>query len=136
MEILANKECDLKGVNILNLAFLGDGVFDLLVRERLVLNNKSPVGILNNIKVSAVCCQAQAEAISRILVELTEEETSVYKRGRNAKVSSFPKNASVAQYHLATGLEALFGYVYLKGDIERLNQIFDLCMQNRLNSKN
>ncbi len=125
---LSNQEIDLKEVSPLALAFLGDSVFDILVRNWLVLNNKLPVGRLNEIKVSYVCCQSQALIMQKIMDSLTEEELSIYKRGRNAKVSSVPKNASVSQYHSATGFEALMGYIYLKGDTERLEQIFDLCL--------
>ena len=134
MNISKDHEYNLKEISPLTLAFLGDGVFDILVREYLVSNNKSNVGVLNNLKVSYVCAKSQAKAIDYILEDLTEEEIAVFKRGRNAKVSSVPKSSSVAEYHKATGLEALFGYVYLKGDCKRLNQIFNLCIKCYLES--
>ena len=126
MSILQNKECDYKNLSPLTLAFIGDGVYDLMVRQELVSNANAPVGKLNSMKVEKVCCQAQSEAINKILETLTQEELTIYKRGRNAHTKSIPKNATQAQYHSATGMEALFGYIYLKGDIERLNELFCL----------
>lgn len=125
MERLLNTACDPSQYSPLTLAFIGDGVFDLMVREALVCRANSPVGILNAEKVKAVCCQTQAKNAEKLLPVLTEEETAVYKRGRNAH-SRPPKSASSADYHTATGLEALWGYLYLKGQIERLRELFSL----------
>lgn len=116
-------------MNSLALAFVGDAVFDLFVRERLVSSIHSPVGVLNNLKVQTVCCKSQAKAVRELLPKLTEEELMVYKRGRNTKVSSVPKNAQIADYHAATGLEALFGYLYLKGEMERLKDLLCFCVK-------
>lgn len=118
----------------LTLAFIGDGVYDLLVREYLVSQANRPVGELNRLKVSMVCCKAQAETAKALMPILTEEELSVYKRGRNATTSCTPKNSTKAEYHSATGLEALFGYIYLKGDIERIKELFELVIENVENS--
>lgn len=114
----------------LTLAFIGDGVYDLLVREYLVTQANRPVGELNRLKVSMVCCKAQAETAKALMTILTEEELSVYKRGRNATTSCTPKNSTKAEYHSATGLEALFGYIYLKGDVNRIKELFSVVLEN------
>lgn len=122
---LLSDGCDPAQLSPLTLAFVGDGVFDLMVRERLVCNANAPVNSLNSQKVSAVRCQSQAEIIKGLIDELTEEELAVFKRGRNARTNSTPKNASLSDYHMATGLEALWGYLYLKGDTDRLLELFE-----------
>ena len=106
------------------LAFIGDGVYDLIVREYLVKQANRPVGELNQLKVKLVNCQSQAKYAAMLMPELTEEEISVYKRGRNAYTANTPKNSSHADYHSATGLEALFGYLYLKNQTERIKELF------------
>lgn len=106
------------------LAFMGDSVYSLLVREKLCSVNR-PSGVLHKMSVAIVRAPAQAEALKYILPELTEAEVDVYKRGRNAHVSSVPKNSSVGDYHTATGLEALFGYLYLSEQKERTIYLFN-----------
>ena len=113
----------------LNLAFIGDGVYDLLVREYLVKSSSAHVGELNQRKVSLVNCKSQAEFAEKIAAHLTEEETDVYKRGRNTKVNSASKHSTLSDYHAATGLEALFGWLYLKGRQDRINELFALIIQ-------
>ena len=119
---------DLHTIPTLNLAFIGDGVFDLLVREHLVNSSDAHVVELNREKVSLVNCKSQAEFAAVLLPVLTEDETDVYKRGRNAKVNSPSRHSSLSDYHAATGLEALFGYLYLKGDTERIKELFSLII--------
>ena len=106
------------------LAFIGDGVYDLIVREYLVKQANRPVGELNQLKVKLVNCQSQAKFASMLMPDLTEDEISVYKRGRNAYTANTPKNSSRADYHSATGLEALFGYLYLNNQTERIKELF------------
>lgn len=120
--------CDPKRLSPLTLAFIGDSVFDLLVREMLVCEANRPANRLHNLAVERVCAAAQANAARRLWDGgyLTEEEISILKRGRNAHTNHLPKNASEQDYHLATGLEALFGYLYLSGEIERLRDLFRL----------
>jgi ribonuclease-3 family protein len=115
-------------ISPLTLAFVGDGVYDLLVREYLVRKANRPVGELNKIKVSLVNCKSQAEFAKVILPQLTEQETAVYKRGRNSAPKCTPKNGTVADYHSATGLESLFGYLHLKGEKERVDELFSLIV--------
>ena len=108
----------------LTLSFVGDVYYSLLVRSRLAEVNR-PVGELHSKSVKLVNAGAQAKAFKYIEPMLTEKELSVYKRGRNAHVGSVPKNASVGDYHSATGLEALFGYFNLSKNTERAEEIFN-----------
>lgn len=108
----------------LTLAFLGDAVFELLVREELVLEANMPVSRLHYRAVSVVCAGAQSDAVSILEPMLTEEELEIYKRGRNANGHHVPKNADPAEYRRATGLEAMFGYLYLKGQEERIRLLY------------
>nr|WP_316624217.1 ribonuclease III domain-containing protein [uncultured Ruminococcus sp.] len=124
-------EKDILSVPTLNLAFIGDGVFDLLVRRYLVESSQAHVGELNNRKVSMVNCKSQAEYARLLLPVLSEEEADVYKRGRNTKVNSASKHSSLSDYHAATGLEALFGWLYLNGRHERINELFTLIIDNK-----
>lgn len=116
--------CDAKLLSPLNLAFVGDTVFDLFVRETLVCQANRPVNKLHKEATKMVKAQAQAEAAQKILPLLSEEEMSVFKRGRNAHTNHKAKNASEGDYHYATAVEALFGYLYLKGEIDRLRELF------------
>lgn len=125
-----NKEVNIATYSPLTLAFLGDSVFDLLVREMLVKCANMPVSKLNEIKVKIVNAKSQSDAVKRISDKLTEEELSVYKRGRNAKVNSVPKHSKVSDYHNATGLESLFGYLYLQKKSDRINEIFSMIISD------
>ncbi|MBR2893251.1 MAG: ribonuclease III [Clostridia bacterium] len=124
MNRLLDLSCDAKLLSPLNLAFVGDTVFDLFVRETLVCQANRPVNKLHKEATKMVKAQAQAEAAQKILPLLTEEEMSVFKRGRNAHTNHKAKNASEGDYHYATAVEALFGYLYLKGEIDRLRELF------------
>ncbi len=127
MERLYNTiDCDYKTLSPLTLAFIGDAVYDLLIREQLVCKANCPVGKLHKMKVKKVCCKAQSEIMKKLISMLTNEELSIFKRGRNAHTNHTPKNADVADYHNATGFETLIGYIYLKGDIKRLRELFEL----------
>lgn len=113
----------------LTLAFVGDGVYDLLVRDHLVRRANRPVGELNKIKVSLVNCESQARFVQKLMPSLTEKERAVYKRGRNAAPKCTPKHGSVADYHSATGLECLFGYLHINGETERINLLFNQIVE-------
>ncbi|MBQ6499236.1 MAG: ribonuclease III [Ruminococcus sp.] len=119
----------INSIPTLNLAFIGDGVYDLLVREYLVKNSSAHVGELNKLKVSMVNCKSQAEYVRLLVDELTDEEADIYKRGRNTKVNSASKHSTLSDYHAATGLETLFGWLYLKGRTERINELFSLIIK-------
>lgn len=106
-------------MNAQKLAFLGDAVYELIVREKLIKECNENIGTLHKLKVCKVCCEAQSEMVKKIESLLTEEELSIYKRGRNVRTGKVPKNSSPGVYHRATGLEALFGYLYLTDNMDR-----------------
>lgn len=120
---------ELQGVSTLGLAHIGDAVYELLVRTWLCAHGKTTSKGLHRETVRRVCAKAQASAAERLLDSLTDEELAVYKRGRNAKVNSVPKNADISQYHSATGFETLFGYLYLNGRRDRINELFELVIE-------
>lgn len=126
MDLLLEKPADTSALSPLTLAFVGDTVFDLLVRSELVTQANRPVDALHKSASKIVCASAQAEGIRKILPVLTEDEEAVFKRGRNAHTGGIPKNQSSADYHYATGLESLFGWLYLNGKIERINELYTL----------
>lgn len=109
----------------LTLAFIGDGVYDLLVRDYLVRQANRPVGELNKRKVALVNCESQAAFAKSLIPKLSEREQAVYKRGRNAAPKCTPKHGTVADYHSATGLEALFGYLHINGEQDRIKELFN-----------
>lgn len=108
----------------LALAFLGDSVYEQLVRYELVLKANMPVGKLHNEAVKYVCCEFQSEACDIIQPVLTEEELDIMRRGRNASGISSPKHSKVSQYRRATSLECLFGYLYLTDNSDRIKELF------------
>lgn len=124
LNLLLDKKADVASLSPLNLAFIGDTVFDLLVRSELVCEANRPVNALHKLASSRVCAKAQAQAMGIIMPMLTEDELAVFKRGRNAHTGGIPKNQSSADYHYATGLECLFGWLYLKGRAERINELY------------
>jgi len=113
----------------LGLAHVGDAVFELMVRANLSKSGVRKVKELHKNTVSSVSASAQEAAASKILPSLTEEEHDVFLRGRNAKVNTLPKHASPETYHTATAFEALFGYLYLLGRYERLNELFGMIIE-------
>lgn len=106
------------------LAFVGDAVYGVMVRAKLA-EVERPVGELHKRSVEYVNANAQSNAFELIKELLTEEEMGIYKRGRNNHVGQIPKNATSGVYHSATGIEALFGFLYLRGETERLNMLFN-----------
>ena len=120
---------EINAMSSLALAHVGDAVYELMVRVSLYRVGGHTAGEMHKKAVSFVSATAQAEAMEKIKPMLTEEEIGVFKRGRNTRVNSVPHNATIAQYHSATGLEALFGYLYLIGDRERINEFFDVIMR-------
>lgn len=111
-------------MNPVVLAFVGDAVFTLLVRERLALSGHTHTGELNRLASELVSAHGQSDALSRILPELTEAEGEIYRRGRNAKKPTKSKNATVAEYIRSTGFEAVVGYLYLTGQTARIEELF------------
>ncbi len=125
MERLYPMDVDIHTLSPLALAFVGDGVYSLMVRERLLSQANRPVNDLHRLAVAEVRAEAQAAAIKRILPALTEQEEAVFKRGRNAHTAR-----SGADYHNATGLEALFGWLYLSDRLDRVRELFTLCVED------
>lgn len=124
-----NRE-DVDRISVLGLAHVGDAVFELLVRARLCAEGHKAIQDLHRMSVHFVRASAQARAADVLLPILTEEESAVFRRGRNAKVHGVPQNASTAEYHAATGLEALFGWLYLLGYTERIAELFETLWRN------
>lgn len=122
--LLKEKDVKPNELSPLTLAFIGDTVFDLIVREDLICKANRPANDLHNLAVQKVKASAQAGFVEKILPHLTETEIAVYKRGRNAKSGHLPKNASQSDYHMATGFEALIGYLYLSGETQRIKELF------------
>lgn len=114
-----------KQMSPLALAFLGDAVFELYVREKLLEQGNAPAQQLHKKAIGYVCARAQSRAVGEISGLLTPEEEGVFRRGRNAH-SHPPKNADVADYRRATGLEALFGYLHLCGETARARELFEV----------
>lgn len=123
-----NMSEDLKSMSVLGLAHIGDAVFELMVRTWLCMRGVSTSKRLHNETVSFVSARSQAEAAARILPELNEEELAVFKRGRNAHVNAVPQSSSYEEYHTATGIEALFGYLYLSGETARAGELFEIVV--------
>ena len=121
----AKPEIDIHEQSPIALAFVGDGVFELMVRSWLCLHGKATSKGLHRATVRYVAAPAQARAVEL----LTGEEGDVFRRGRNTSPHSVPQNASRADYQAATGLEALFGWLWLQGRTERLNQLFAVIME-------
>ena len=121
--------CD--SLSTLALAYIGDCVYELLVRTHFVSEGHNHSLELHRLTVSTVNAVSQAKAAEKIMPLLTDDELSIFKRGRNAKVNSVPKNASVGEYHAATGLETLFGSLYLHGQQKRIDELFALIISDK-----
>ncbi|MDF2872540.1 MAG: ribonuclease [Anaerocolumna sp.] len=122
-ETFSLTDTDLKTYSPLTLAFIGDVVYDLVIRTLVVEQGNAPVNKLHKKVSSMVKASAQMELFHRIEDMLTEEELSIYKRGRNAKSFTTAKNASITEYRSATGFEALIGYLYLDDRLSRALEI-------------
>lgn len=123
------EEQDLRTYSPLTLAYIGDAIFELVVRTVLVERKNAQAEKLHKAATKIVKAETQALMIEAIKEELTEEELAVYKRGRNAKAVTRAKNATMSEYRRATGFEALMGYLYLKGDIERMIELIHLAVE-------
>ena len=119
----------LRAISSVGLAHMGDAVFEILVRGWLCAHGKATGKGLHQATIRLVCAESQSQKAQRILPLLTPEELAVFKRGRNAQVHSVPAHASRAQYAEATALEALLGWLYLRGQKERINELFCTMME-------
>lgn len=124
-------KCDVSQMSPLSLAFIGDTVFDLLARGELVGGENRQIGDLHKRACTMVCAAAQAKAAEQILPLLTEEESDCFRRGRNASPSGRPKNQTSRDYHYATGLECLFGMLYITGKYERIKELYEIIRRGR-----
>ena len=123
-------DSELNAMSALALAHVGDAVYELMVRTRLCRTGSLTAGDLHRQTVRHVSAGAQAAAVKKLLPHLTEEEQGVFRRGRNAHSHAAPKAVTEGEYHAATGLEALFGWLYLREDKARLRQLFDFIMED------
>ena len=121
----------INAISNLGLAHIGDGVFELLCRSYLCAKGGKNVGNLHRETVALVKAPAQAAFADKLLPQLTEEELAYYRRGKNSHVHGVPKGATPAEYAKATGLEALFGALYLAGQTERINELFHCIMEEQ-----
>ena len=120
---------DLLNMSSLGFAYLGDAVYEVMVRAWLCLHGKLTPGRQHKAALAYVAAPRQAALLERILPLLTQEEAQVLKRGRNASPHSYPKGATSQEYLAATGLETLFGWLYLRGETDRLNTLFETMME-------
>ena len=123
------EEQDIRTYSPLTLAYIGDAIFELVVRTVLVERKNTQAEKLHKAATKIVKAETQALLIEAIKDDLTEEELAVYKRGRNAKAVTRAKNATMSEYRRATGFEALMGYLYLKGDMERMIKLIHLGVE-------
>lgn len=116
-------EVDIRTYSPLTLAYIGDAVFELIIRTLIVEKGQRAANTLHRHATKIVCAQTQAKLIDTIYESLTEEEQDIYRRGKNTKLHSTAKNASLADYRKATGFEALCGYLFLKDDMTRITRL-------------
>ncbi len=126
---LSGEDVSPAGMSGLSLAFVGDAVYETMVRTLVLSKGDARVQTLHSHAIDYVNASFQSQAADRLMTLLTEEEMSVYKRGRNAPSAHTPKNKTEAEYHKATGFEALFGYLWLKKDFKRLSLLFFAAVQ-------
>lgn len=126
LQVLSRHEAKQKSP--VELAFIGDAVYELLVREHISLTHDAPAAALHKMAISYVRAEAQHSALEKIAGRLTEDEAEMARRGRNANKVTSSRNADPADYRAATGLETLFGYLYLTGDTERIRELFSLII--------
>ncbi len=134
MEALLTHPLSIREVNAisaLGLAHVGDAVYEILIRSMLVLEGNTTGAHLHKATTALVCAPAQATAAEVILPHLSEEENAFYRHGRNAEVHNIPKNATRSQYSKATGLESLFGALYLLGRTERIRELLTLILEEQ-----
>lgn len=123
------KELEVNGYSPLTLAYIGDSIYDLVIKTIVVSKSNCPAGKLHKQTSELVKAEAQANMANLLQEYMTEEEQTIYRRGRNAKSYTMAKNASVADYRKATGLEAVFGFLYLKNNIARIVDLVKIGLQ-------
>lgn len=126
---ITEKKIEGNALNGLSLAFIGDAVYEIMVREHLLRNGSLQIGKLHKMAVEMVRASFQASVFDFLEPLLTEEENSILHRGRNASATHIPKNANAIEYRKATGVESLFGWLYLEQKNERLRELFDMILE-------
>lgn len=116
-------ESEARNISAVTLAFVGDAVYSLYVREKLVLNSDYSTGMLQKLTSGEVSAHGQSALLDKIFDKFTPEEEDIFRRGRNAKKPTKSKNASVAEYNRSTGFEAVLGYLYLTGNYKRIGEL-------------
>lgn len=122
-------EKDIRTYSPLTFAYIGDAVFEMIVRTVIVEQGQRPANALHRHTTKIVCAETQAKLIEAVYDELSEEEQNIYRRGKNTKTNSTAKNASLSDYRKATGFEALCGYLFLKNDMERVIEIVKRALE-------
>ena len=130
MKRFLKKDVEPRLLSPITLAFIGDCVYELFVREDLVTEANRPGADLHAEKIKIVNAKAQQASINFLMDYLTENEKAIFKRGRNAHTGHTPKNMSSASYHAATGFEALIGYLYLNDELDRIRELYNLLKEN------
>lgn len=120
---------DIRTYSPLTFAYIGDAVFEIIIRTIMVDKGQRPLNALHGQATKIVCAETQAKMADAAYDALSDEERDIYRRGKNAKINSAAKNASLADYKKATGLETLCGYLFLKGDTERIIAIIKKAME-------
>lgn len=131
-ELFELKEIDLKTFSPLTLAYIGDAIYELMIRSIIVERGNAPVNKLHKRSSRLVKAQTQAEAAVKLTEVFTDEEMAVYKRGRNTRSHTMAKNADMMDYRMATGFEAVMGYLYLKQDYARILELINLGLEDKL----
>ena len=129
-EQFGGETADIRTYSPLVLAYIGDGIYDLVIRTLIVRHGSCQPNKLHKRTSALVKASAQSEMIDKLMESLTEEELAVYKRGRNSHMGTVPKHAAIQDYRAATGLEALLGYLYLGGQDARLTELMALLMKD------
>ena len=122
-------EVDLRTYSPLTLAYIGDAVFEIIIRTLIVEKGQRAANTLHKHTTKIVCAQTQSKMIDAVYESLTEEEQDIYRRGKNTKIHSSAKNASLSDYRKATGFEALWGYLFLKDDTVRITHIIRQALE-------
>lgn len=122
-ETFGGGEVDIRTYSPVTLAYIGDAVFELIIRTLIVEKGQRAANTLHKHTTKVVCAQTQAKMIDAVYDTLSEKEQDIYRRGKNTKLHSTAKNASLADYRKATGFEALCGYLFLEDDAERITQL-------------
>ena len=128
-ELFGLKDPDIRSYSPLMLAYIGDGVYELVIRTILVKKGNCPVNRIHRKASSLVKASAQSAIMEKIEEHLTQEEHDIYRRGRNAHSPTMAKHATMADYRRATGFEALMGYLYLKGDYDRIVDLVEMALE-------